>query len=313
MLRQEQIDLESMNKNPEIIKTQLELLKAKDFKGIFSFEDEAYFGGLGVSKSQLDDFSKSPKQYYAKHCLNAVQAPTKAMELGTLLHTAVLEPDKLENFVTEEFIFQKLPAKATRANKDYKEWKAIQIENGKKIVSKEDYDQAIDFVRIINSKPNTKALLTNGFAEKACYAIDPITKLLLRCKADYIQSSGTVTDVKSTKDASFTEFEKSIYNFRYQVQAAYYMYVISLVYDIKISDLDFKWICLEKGISPDVIVYKPDAGIIELGEKLFRRDLNALSDAMETKEFKGYNDKETFISIPHWAWKNYDEDLLLEG
>ena len=313
MIRQDQLDIEFMNKDAELVHKQFELLESKGFKGVFDLEDEAYFRGIGVSKSQLDDFSKSPKNYYAKYCLNEIEPPTKAMELGTLLHTAILEPDKLENFVTEEFIFQKLPAKATRANKDYKEWKTIQIENGKKIVSKDDYNQAIEFVKIINSKPNTKALLTNGFAEKACYAIDPISKLLLKCKVDYIKSDYTMVDIKSTKDASFTEFEKSIYNFRYQVQAAYYMYVVSLVYDIKISDLDFKWICLEKGLSPDVIVYKPDAGIIELGEKLFRRDLNALSEAMEKREFKGYNDKETFISIPHWAWKNFDEELLLEG
>ena len=61
--------------------------------------NEEYHADPAVSKSHLDQIARSGYHYWARY-LNPDRQPVKptaAMLFGTLVHTAVLEPDELRN------------------------------------------------------------------------------------------------------------------------------------------------------------------------------------------------------------------------
>ena len=50
-----------------------------------------------LSPSSIITLFKSPKHYYSRHILKEGTEPTKAMEEGSMIHKAVLEPDDFLN------------------------------------------------------------------------------------------------------------------------------------------------------------------------------------------------------------------------
>ena len=84
--------------------------------------------GGPVSKSLLFDFHKSPYKWL--HGRN--KESSKAMELGTLIHYAVLEPEKpLESLVA-------VSPYVDYRTKEAREWRDLQREAGKIVVTEED-------------------------------------------------------------------------------------------------------------------------------------------------------------------------------
>src|ERR1700685_2456199 len=92
--------------------------------GIYNFSPEAYHQGLGISRSGLMEFKRSPYHYWYKH-INPDYKPepaTPAQILGNALHTYVLEPDEFEK---RYFVIPELD----KATKDGKErWRKIKSE-----------------------------------------------------------------------------------------------------------------------------------------------------------------------------------------
>lgn len=61
---------------------------------------EVYHQHPSVSKSQLDQFARSPAHYLAS--LTAPRKETQAMRIGSLFHGLVLEPERVKIAVAPE-------------------------------------------------------------------------------------------------------------------------------------------------------------------------------------------------------------------
>jgi hypothetical protein len=99
-------------------------------------DDDFYYGYLGsasLSSSSDKLLNASPKEY-AKS-LRGHQLETSALAVGKLIHTAVLEPDKVDTlFVTVDV--------TTKSTKTYKEAKQ-HLKKGQTLLTMSEYDSSM--------------------------------------------------------------------------------------------------------------------------------------------------------------------------
>lgn len=239
-----------------------------------------------VSKSWLDKIAKSPatlKEYLD----NPKQTTTPALEFGSLVHALVLEPD---NFESEYIVQAHKIDKRTREGKiQYKEF--MEEADGKKIISSEDMQKASDMKESIMRHRVASKLFKGGKAEQTVFFKDE-QGCKCKARADYLREN-CIVDLKTTKDASPSEFAKSVANYRYDVQQAHYC---------KAFNLDaFVFVAVEKEPPYLVGVYVIDAEAEERGERLRERDIQVYLDCVENDFWPGYADTIEEISLPYWS------------
>jgi exodeoxyribonuclease VIII len=166
----------------------------------------------GLSKHELDNFSVAPSYYL--HRKAQERKPSRSMEIGTLIHSLVLE-GRVDYAVGPEV------DRRTKAGKE--EWQLFCENNiGKTIVT-------VDEAWIINGCYKA----CEPLMEKCAYDDDNVEVSMfwerdgVACKGrpDMIaQINGElcIVDLKTTSD--IRQFENTFYRFRYDVQAAWYQY-----------------------------------------------------------------------------------------
>lgn len=148
--------------------------------------NEEYHKTSGISASGLKIASKDVKLYFKKHLLKRI--PSTALDIGTAVHEALLEPDKFD-FTNYNF-----------TPKD-KEKVEILINNGK-----------VMFDYILSKTLNEQSLFIkdNGFIRKVrADAYDPV--------------NGIIYDVKTTRYNSKQKFIQDAYDLKYHLQCSFYI------------------------------------------------------------------------------------------
>lgn len=257
-----------------------------------------YHAHPAISKSHLDQIARSPLHYWARFLdpKRVVPEPTPAMRLGSALHTHVLELHKWD----EEYAIA--PDGIDRRTKVGKEaWAAFEAEaKGKTTLSRDEADVVMHMGRAIHGHPAAAMLLNlPGEAETTHIWVDNTYNLSCKCRPDWLTKDGSiVVDLKTTEDASPVGFRRSIGQFRYGVQAAWYLDGIEVATGIRPSQWIF--IAVEKKAPYAVAVYAADAEMIEHGHNQAMRDLARLAECKALDRWPGYSDQIEMISLPGW-------------
>ena len=258
-----------------------------------------YHAGPGVSKSQLDQFAKSPAHYLAS--LSTQRKETPAMRIGTLFHGLVLEPERVKIAVAPVCDKRTKDGKAT--------WEAFCAENaGAEIVTADEGEMLNGMVASVRAHPAANALLSGpGIAEGSAYWDDEQSGELCRCRPDfYRQDLGIIVDLKSTRDASPKEFARSIANYRYHMQSAFYQDGVESSTGDFIKG--FVFVACESTAPYAVAVYQLDMQGVEAGRIEYRRLLLDLADCKASGKFPAYSDRIETISLPAWTAKEIFND-----
>lgn len=171
---------------------------------------------------------------------------------------------------------------------------------GRIVLSPEVWDQLHAMANAVHSHPAAGALLTGcpGEAEKSVYWNDATTGVLCRCRPDWWRDDNVIVDLKTTEDASPEGFAKSMANYRYDVQAAYYLDGVQQATGKRPKA--FVFIAVEKKPPYGVGVYVLDSDSLELGRAQHQHDLRIYAECVRTGEWPGYGDKIQTISLPAW-------------
>lgn len=186
------------------------------------------------------------------------------------------------------------------------EW--VQNNGHRTILTSEQFEQLHAMRDAVMAHPAARALLTNvkGVAESSVYWNDPETGELCRCRPDFWRNDGVIVDVKTTEDASPEGFAKSIFNWRYHVQGAFYTDGVNLAIEQSKSDEHkvraFVFLAVEKKAPYAVGVYRLDDASRELGRIEYRRDLNKFAGCQKSGVWPGYGEAIQSISVPSWAF-----------
>ena len=249
-----------------------------------------YHAHAAISKSDLDLVHRSPMhfQYRKNHPLEQ----TTALLVGSAVHKMVLEP---ETFDSEFVIAPDINRRTKNGKEEYADF--LKSAAGKSIITKEIYRQATDMAEAISHHPTARKLLTDGKAEQSYFWDDLETGAKCKCRPDYIRR-GFCVDYKTTQDASPDGFQRSAYNYRYHVQAYWYLHGLAAN---GITDLDFVFIAQEKEPPYAIAVYYADEFVLKLGEQEAKEDLQTLQHCIDIGSFSGYPDNIQPLGLPHWA------------
>jgi hypothetical protein len=261
-------------------------------------ENADYHRHAAVSKSHLDQVARSPLHYWARYVdpNRVVPEPTPAMEIGSAVHTHVLELDQWDaRYVTAPDGIDR----RTKAGKA--EWEAFQTAaTGRTVLAKADAELVMRMGHAVWGHPAAAALLHwKGKAETTHMWTDEATGLQCKCRPDWLTDDGKlIIDLKTTEDASPAGFRKSIANWRYHVQAAWYLDGLERATGTRPDQ--FIFVVVEKKPPHAVAVYAADAEMVAIGQTTAARDLEVLATCKQAGAWPGYSDQVEMISLPPW-------------
>lgn len=256
--------------------------------------NEAYHALPAVSPSRLKVLARSPLHYYDQWVApdREVRQPTAAMQLGTALHTAVLEPELWDATVAV------LPQAFDRRTKVGRELAAaFEAEaEGRIVLTPEDAAQVRAMADAVRSHPASRFLLDLAGRREASYTwTDQGTGIACKCRPDWhSMDRRIVVDVKTTRDASRAEFSRSIAGFDYHLQAAWNLRALEAE--------TFLTIAVESARPFAVAVYPASGAMIAAGERRIRAALELLAECERTGQWPGYGDLVGEpIELPAWC------------
>lgn len=251
-----------------------------------------YHSAPGISKHGLDQIHRCPALY--RYLRDNPPEPTAAMRWGTMVHLAVLEPDR---FAAEVAV---APEINRRTNAGKTDWEAFCVWNeGKHVVTGEEHTELCAIRDAVRSHPAAMRALGNGgkIEQSLFWDRDGIQ---CRARPDYLHPAGVIVDLKTTDDASPGGFARSVANFRYHVQAAYYADGLAAINGPS-AVRGFVFIAVEKKAPYLVGVYQADEAMLAAGRLAYEADLETYRQCLATDTWPGYGDAVLPISLPKWA------------
>jgi len=230
-----------------------------------AINDDFYYGYLGkvaFSSSNLKKLLDSPRTYY-----NLMQYGdennSQALRDGRLIHTMVLEPEKID-----ELIFIDVISKNTKIWKEAKENHPAHL-----LYTKKERRSAERLADALFKNHQAVELLRGAQFEVP--AVDYIDGYPFRGKADIIQPNGTIIDLKTTADLRNFVYSAR-HKYSYDVQAYIYCTLFG------VDHTKFKFLVIDK-LSCDVGIYSISEEFFDKGEEKVKYALKQYLDFFEDK------------------------------
>ena len=181
---------------------------------VIGLTNDEYRQQRGISKSDLDLIHQSPA--LLEWARNAPSVGSEAVELGTHVHCAILEPDVFAG------TYRKAPAGGrTAADKARVEAFAEHCKTSGKICLDADaYDMVIAMRDSVLAHPTARDLLAgDGISESSIFG--ELEGVRVKCRPDrLIRERNILVDVKTIGEIE--HLARSVQQFRYFVQSAFY-------------------------------------------------------------------------------------------
>jgi exodeoxyribonuclease VIII len=248
-----------------------------------------YHADPALSSSGLKELAKSPAHYLEYRSNPSI--PTASMVLGSAFHSALLEEGLHRGDVL-------LAPGNTRSTKIYKEFADQHL--GKIILLEDEFRRVEGMVSAVDRHSVASALLKDGVAESSIFWTDPETGVQCKCRPDFLRNDGRIIDVKTTRDASVDAFQRSIMQFKYHWQSAWYLEGVSLARDEKVQD--FIHLVVESEAPYGIGIYVLDDGSLDKAMDDIRRLRSKFANCLHTGEWESYPPQIQNISIPQWAF-----------
>jgi len=268
--------------------------------GIYpTMSNEFYHSIEGLSSTGIRLIDDCPAKYEHRYLSDNKQDETQAMLIGSALHCKVLTPEifPLQFAVSPKFDGRTKEGKASKA--------AFAAENeGKDVITEDDFTLISNIAKSISEHPAAQNILSlGGHSEESFFWEEAIgdTSVLCKCRPDLrIPSHGILVDVKTTsKGASADAFSRTIHNFGYHFQAAYYLRGVSVITGDQYDD--FIFIAVETEAPYLVAVYQLDREVISLAWEKIEMLLALYVDCQKNNRWPGYSELIETISLPRWA------------
>jgi hypothetical protein len=265
--------------------------------GIYDIDNLAYHNGPGISRSMLMVFRQSPFHFWKRYIKNGGQQETKssaAMELGSIVHTCVLEPSEFH----KRYIVEPKVNKQSTAGKA--KWAEHLANAGDRIViDSETYEKAYLMSTAVLEDTECRGFLTGAQIEKTIYWYDPDTGILCKCRPDALYLNDTVNyvfDLKTAKNASARAFKYDMEEYGYHIQAGMISEACKHVIN---SDMqDFVYGVVESVEPYAVVNYPLNPRSLEKGRELFKASLRNYKECLESDKWPSYESQE--ISLPSY-------------
>lgn len=165
-----------------------------------------------------------------------------------------------------------------------------------------DVAAAEAMAKAVHNHPVAAALLSSGQPEITGYWHDPVTGVRLRLRIDWLHPGRTrliAVDVKTTVSADPAKCARSCGDYRYHLQAPWYL--DGLAETGAGEDALFLFVFIEKDPPYLVTVGEIDPADIARGRALNRKAINLYADCQANDRWPGYGDQIHQLSLPSYT------------
>jgi exodeoxyribonuclease VIII len=222
-----------------------------------------------------------------------------AMDLGTAVHLAALEPHLFGERIIRG-------PDDRRGNK----WKDALEEGaayGKLVLTSGDYDKALRMGDAARRIPVVRQLSESPIlAEPSAFWTDGETGIECRCRPDvYSPAFELMGDLKTTSDASAAFWARNAANLGYHAQEAWYSDGWQEAGGGNVEG--FIFVCIETEFPHLSAVYELAPRAVEEGKAAMRKALLTYKECRESGLFPGYPETVQELDIPAWAYRELKE------
>jgi len=272
--------------------------------GIYrNMSNAEYHGTPALSATGLKRLLQSPAHYYGTTLdpERPPQEPSPAMLNGTYVHCALLEPSEL----VKRYAVR--PEGLEARTKDGKVWIAEAEARGLVVVTQAQEAAALRQARAVRALPDVASLLAQGEAEVSAFWTDPETGELCKCRPDWVRPAGDgviLVDGKTCQDASPEGFGRAIWNFRYDLQAAWYSDGYERATGLRVHG--FVFAAVESAWPHAAAAYMLSEEVLDAARRKNRELLNLYAECKRTNTWPGYSPAIQQINLPPWAMKGIE-------
>jgi len=244
-----------------------------------------------LSKSGLVAFARSPAHFKASQDSEEPTEPSHDMELGTVFHHLLLEPEKAN------WVLWKEPRRG-KAWTDFKEKHADKV-----ILTEEEVTMLFLMRDSILSIKSIEALMSLNDKQIEASGFWKESDIWCKSRPDYMSGiAGVIADVKTCADASPEGFGRQAANLKYHWQAAWYTLGLERLTGAK---LDFLFLCVEKKPPYAAVCYRATPEMIELGRQEIAELLPYYKECLEKDVWPGYAGSHDIMNLelPGWAYR----------
>ena len=239
---------------------------------------------------------------------------SEALRFGRLVHVAILEPDRLQEYVSldAEKIGVKADGTPAAVPTMTQAWKRAVAEaeaDGKKIVSADDMARAIKMADAARAHPTARRVIDMATdVELSAYADHPTGA---RVRARFDLAGPIIGDIKSARNADPAVFGRTAYDLGYHVSCANYLDIATAC---GMDPAGFAFVNIEKEPPPGgvhrVSVTALSPGAIELGRRRMHEACLRWLALGKRIDLPSYGDGFTTVDLPVWAYseENTDEE-----
>lgn len=270
-----------------------------------------------VGASMLETFRSSRRNYHAYYVEKSESQPkpSAAMNLGTLCHLRILEPERFELLVAPPFPETAPDGKKwlRRKGSDHERWWADEEAKREGLILCDEEQLAIvERVRqaVLASRHAKRLLEGDGTPEYSIFWRDQTTGIDCKCRVDWMAS--IPLDIKTTADASPAAYSRRIVQLGYHRKLAHYIDGLSALLN---EPAVMVHMAVETQAPYRVGVYEiDDRGVdgLRLGEWQRNRTLRELRECMDSGDWREPWEKQVNeLKLPRWAWTENEYALEL--
>lgn len=272
-------------------------------RGIFkSMPIDDYHAAEGISNSGISLILEAPKKYWHEYLnkenLSAKEEESKALSLGSAVHTLALEP----------LLFPKLFHVYPKLNRTTKDGKRsyidhLQLAEGRRLITESEYVDAKAMADAIRSNPAFMRVVGEGHIEDSLFWES--NGVTLRSRPDFYNDF-IIVDIKTTQCAKPEVFQKSIAQYGYHRQGAMQIDALNALTANKYQY--FAILAVEK--SPPYLnaMYLLDIEAIERGREEYLHGVDIYKHCLTNNTWPGYSTKLESIHLPAWYMARSNED-----
>lgn len=241
-----------------------------------------------VSISELNHIAIAPAVFKKNVFERVDKKKPKALRLGTIWHTVLLEPENIKDFV--------ISSSSDERTAIFKDAEKEAKERGTIVASEEELANARNAAAILLEHPKVKELLKGAIIEHAIFWESEG----VQCKGKFdAVNRGALIDFKTTESA--TGFARSVMDYNYHRQMAFYMDGLNAC-GVNVDTA--YWIVCEKDDPFLHKVYQCDKESIQVGRQEYKRMLRLYKECKASDKWPGLSQDVEIIGLPKWHIEN---------
>jgi len=271
---------------------------------IIERQSEADYNAMEGARSTILSLIDRKTLAHAKAAIDgAIVSESAALSFGQAAHDAILRP---QEFIKKWGVFPEDYNGVTKEGKEKK--KALQASYGDSLLKHGDALALRALQSSLEAHPTIKQLL-NGITKTELPLQWDEQGIVCKARIDAvttIKGQTLLLDLKTSRSAAQSDFERSCISYGYLIQSAHYIAGARACGLITNENSNFLHVVVEKEAPFLSAVYCLDDASLEVGEKRRQLALRKYSAAKSTGIWPGYSEQIETIACPHWYFEQQD-------